>query len=308
VGRLDLDVETPPALVFRLVVLDARVREVHLLVEVRQVVLPRPFAHLGGRAFAVMLVVPVTVSLVPPSVVVALQLVVEHDASHAPATVLDGACRVLVGAAVHVALAHVPRWAVAVTSAAIVTSIAQVDNVVARGAFGLPVSAAGAAAETLAVAAPLAAVQVRHELQGHGRSLAAQLCGAMAAAITAAAIAMAGGWPPRPALGLSLLLGLQPASAIVYVGTRLRLARGVHASPWPAWALHACALAVTSGLVYGEAIGGAALVAFAILTLRAFAGLRPSALRTRTVIVGVQEIGFSLLTVVGLWLAARYGW
>jgi hypothetical protein len=25
-------------------------------------------------------------------------------------------------------------------------------------------------------------------------------------------------------------------------------------------------------------------------------------------LVGVQEIGFSALTVVGLWLAARYGW
>jgi hypothetical protein len=71
---------------------------VHLLVEVRQVVFPRSFGHLGGRALAVMLVIPVTVAAAPPTLVVALQLVVDHDAFHPPATALNGACRVLVGA------------------------------------------------------------------------------------------------------------------------------------------------------------------------------------------------------------------
>lgn len=94
---LHLEVEAPPALVFRLVVLDARVREVHLRVEVRQVVLVGPGPHFRGRAFALMLVLMVTVSVVPPALVLALQLVVEHDASDAPTTLLDGACGVLVG-------------------------------------------------------------------------------------------------------------------------------------------------------------------------------------------------------------------
>ena len=70
----------------------------HLLVEVRQVVLVGPGTHLRGGPFAVTLVVPVTVPVVPPPLVVALQLVVEHDAPHAPAPGLNGACGVLVGA------------------------------------------------------------------------------------------------------------------------------------------------------------------------------------------------------------------
>ena len=48
---------------------------------------------------------------------------------------------------VDVALEHVSRGAVTVTLGALVIAITQVDDVVARGAFSLPVGARGATAE-----------------------------------------------------------------------------------------------------------------------------------------------------------------
>ena len=74
--RDDLDVLAVPAAV-RLHVLDAQVREMHLVVEVREVMLGGPFLNLFRRALRVpVVVVVVVVVLVEPALVVALQLVV----------------------------------------------------------------------------------------------------------------------------------------------------------------------------------------------------------------------------------------
>ena len=64
-----------------LLVLNADVREVDLVIEVRQVVFVRPFANLIGRSIRMaVVVVMVLVPLVEPALVLALQLVVEDDA------------------------------------------------------------------------------------------------------------------------------------------------------------------------------------------------------------------------------------
>lgn len=47
---------------------------------------------------------------------------------------------------------------------------------------------------------------------------------------------------------------------------------------------------------------------FAVLTVRAILGLLPRSLLVRPSLVGVQEIGYSLLTVVGLAAGLRGGW
>jgi hypothetical protein len=76
----DLDVLALPAAI-RLLVLDADVGEMDLVIEVRQVVLVRPFANLIRRSIRMaVVVVVVLVSLVEPALVLALQLVVEDDA------------------------------------------------------------------------------------------------------------------------------------------------------------------------------------------------------------------------------------
>jgi hypothetical protein len=72
----DFDVLTLPPLV-RLLVLDPDVGEVHLVVEVRQLVFVRPFANLIGRAIRMsVVVVVVLVALVEPALALALELVV----------------------------------------------------------------------------------------------------------------------------------------------------------------------------------------------------------------------------------------
>src|SRR5688572_22893952 len=79
VRRDDLDVVSAPPAV-RLLILDARVREMHLVIEVRQVVFTCPFANLVRRAIGPSIaVIVVLVALVQPTLIVALEFVVQHD-------------------------------------------------------------------------------------------------------------------------------------------------------------------------------------------------------------------------------------
>ncbi|HMQ32986.1 MAG TPA: YwiC-like family protein [Chloroflexaceae bacterium] len=152
----------------------------------------------------------------------------------------------------------------------------------------------------LLLAAPLAAAQLSFDLRKQSRALPAELAGAVAISSLAATIATAGGWAIGPALVLWLLLALQAVAAIVYVGARLRLARGEPARRWPTYATHLAALAVVAGLGWLGAAPWLAAGAFAVLAARAALGLLPAALRAPAPLVGVQEIGFSLLTVAAI--------
>jgi hypothetical protein len=76
----DLDVLALPAAI-RLLVFHADVREMDLVIVVRQVVFVRPFANLIWRPIGMaVVVVMVLVAFVEPTLVLALQLVVEDDA------------------------------------------------------------------------------------------------------------------------------------------------------------------------------------------------------------------------------------
>ncbi|MGQ9926388.1 MAG: YwiC-like family protein [Chloroflexaceae bacterium] len=163
-------------------------------------------------------------------------------------------------------------------------------------------SAAHAFWPSLLLATPFALVQFRFDLLKQSRALAAELCGATAISAVAAVIAQAAGWALRPALLLWLLLALQATTAIIYVGVRLRLARGGPARRIPALLAHLSALALVGGLVGLGLIGRAVAGTFAILMLRCWIGLLPRSLRTPTPLVGVQELGWSLLTVIGIGL------
>lgn len=157
----------------------------------------------------------------------------------------------------------------------------------------------------LLLAAPLAAVQFRYDMLKQSRALAAELCGAAAICAVAAGIALAGGFATGSAFVLWLLLALQGASAIVYVGARLRLARGEAARRLPVVALHLGALALVAALA---ALGHApwlSVAVFALLAVRAALGFLPRSLKTPTPLVGVQELAFSLLTVAAIALGLR---
>lgn len=160
----------------------------------------------------------------------------------------------------------------------------------------------------LVVAAPLALVQFVYDLRNDGRAFVAEVCGAASLGSLAAAIVLASGWPPGPALVLWGLLALQAAGAILYVSARLRLARGTPASRGPAWLAHAVALALATTLALFGHAPWLAVSAFVLLTMRAVVGLWPPHEGTRTTVVGFQEVGASLLTVVCLALGYRLGW
>jgi hypothetical protein len=80
VRRDDLDVLAIPMAVW-LLILDADVREVDFVIEVRQVMFVGPFANLIRRPVGMaVIVIVVLVALVEPPLVLALQLVVEDNA------------------------------------------------------------------------------------------------------------------------------------------------------------------------------------------------------------------------------------
>ncbi len=152
----------------------------------------------------------------------------------------------------------------------------------------------------LLLAAPIAAIQLRYDLLKQSRAALAEFSGAAALGSVAAALALAGGRTLGSALLLWLLLAFQAIAAIIYVATRLRLARGEAARRAPAYAAHLGALISVGGLAWFGLAPWLAVAAFTILAVRAVLGLMPRSLRTPTPLVGVQELGFSLLTVASI--------
>lgn len=152
----------------------------------------------------------------------------------------------------------------------------------------------------LLLAAPLALVQFSYDLRRQSRAFIAELCGAAALGALATALALAGGWALGPALLLWLLLALQALPAIIYVAARLRLARGEAVSRRPAYLAHLGALLLVGGLALAGLVAWLTVAAFVILVVRTLVGLLPRSLKTPTPLVGVQELVFSLMTVIAV--------
>jgi len=92
---LDVLVIPPP---IRFLVFDPHIREMELVVEVRQVVFVRPFTNLRCCPIGVsVVVVVVLVALVEPALIFALELVVEDDAFDVDVALEEAGLRVLVG-------------------------------------------------------------------------------------------------------------------------------------------------------------------------------------------------------------------
>ncbi|MEF3274515.1 MAG: YwiC-like family protein [Chloroflexus sp.] len=158
----------------------------------------------------------------------------------------------------------------------------------------------------LALAAPAALVQLIFDLRKQSRELVAELSGAVAISALAAAIVMAASWPLSTALLLWLLLAMQAITAIIYVRIRLRLARHEPVRRASALLWHSLALTIVGGLLISGAVGWPVVAVFALLMLRCWMGLRPRFLTTPTPLVGVQEVLFSLITVVGIGLDMQF--
>ncbi len=158
----------------------------------------------------------------------------------------------------------------------------------------------------LLAALPLALVQLHFDARNRGRALFPEMLGALAPGALASAILMAGGWALAPALQPWLLLALKAAASILYVRARLRLDRGGAPGRLSAGISHGAAVSIAGGLAVVERGPWLGLAAFLPLAFRAWFGLSPLRRPTRPQILGLQEVGYGLLTV--LLLAAGYRW
>ncbi len=159
----------------------------------------------------------------------------------------------------------------------------------------------------LALAVPLALVQLHFDRSNRGRELLPELCGSLAVASLAAAIVLAAGGSPALAAVLWLLLAGRNLPTILYVRARLRLERG--AASWreaggvPALVAALAAFVAVVMAVAGGIVPLIAAVVFGFLLARAGLGLsrwrRPAGAKA----IGVGEMLFGVAMALALGLS-----
>lgn len=140
-----------------------------------------------------------------------------------------------------------------------------------------------------AIAAPLGLAQFAFDIRNRGHATAPEIAGAVAAGVTAAAIALAGGRSLTLASTLWLLTILRSVPAIVFVRAALGKQRRSIAI-----ALHVVAIGVAIVLWQQRLAPVAAIIAMALLLGRVL--LTRHAVPPRT--IGMRELAFGAVTVL----------
>src|SRR5690606_17219921 len=117
----------------------------------------------------------------------------------------------------------------------------------AAGAVALLTMPSWIALAPLILSLPFIGVQLWQESDNQGRSLLAEVVGAMATGAFASSIVMRRGWEFRPAVALWIAVAARCVTAVLYVRSRLRLERGKPAMRGPAVASHVAGLVVLLG-------------------------------------------------------------
>jgi hypothetical protein len=156
----------------------------------------------------------------------------------------------------------------------------------------------------LVLAIPLGVVQLAADLRRESRSLLAELAGAAALQTSGAMLGLAAGWPGERALALWLVLLVWATTSILYVRTRIRREREPDNGTAHVWLAHSGGLLIIGLLAFRGLLPWLAVPGMLLLIVRAGIGLHPSQHGVRTPLIGLQEIGVSLL-LVGL-LAGGY--
>jgi hypothetical protein len=156
----------------------------------------------------------------------------------------------------------------------------------------------------LAVAAPLAGVQLAYDARLQSRQLLPEIMGAVALGSVAAAEIRAAGLALATGLAAWSLVAAKAAGAVLYVRARLRHDRGLAAQRTTAVAFHLGA--VVQAVLLARAGYGPwlAVPAFALLLARAAYGLWRVHPRVRPQVVGIHEMAYGLSFV--LLLAVGY--
>lgn len=158
-----------------------------------------------------------------------------------------------------------------------------------------------------ALGAPFGAMFVAYDLRP-GRSWQAEVAAPVAFAATAAAMGLAGGLAPAPALSLWAVMAARSVPSVLYVRERLRLERDEPIRASPAVGAHAVALAAVAALVTAGWLPWLAALAVALLLARAAWGLSRFRGPATPRAVGFGEIGWGVVTVALVaagWWAGR---
>jgi hypothetical protein len=142
----------------------------------------------------------------------------------------------------------------------------------------------------LVLAVPLAALQFWYDVQNRTRELVSELSGAIAAGAGGAVCVLAGSGSWQLAAMVWLLMMLRAAPSVLYVRALVR-----HAGHVPQLLAHAAALVTVSWLPLRVMSPAPLIAIFALLLLRAAAGLRRRAVRPAA--IGVEEVVWGLVTV-----------
>ena len=159
----------------------------------------------------------------------------------------------------------------------------------------------------LVLAVPIGLVALAFDALGRSREALPEAAGALALGASAAAIALAGGAPTGFAWGAWALLALRAVTSVLYVRARIRLDRGLAAGPRAVHVGHAAALAAATGLASAGWAPWLAPAVFLVLLARSGWGLSSWRRPVRPQVLGFQELGYGLLTVVLLVVGYRVG-
>lgn len=159
--------------------------------------------------------------------------------------------------------------------------------------------------QPIILAVPTAAVQLFFDARNQSRRLLPEVCGALALAMIAPAVATLGGWEIGAALALWLPLAARALTSILYVRARLKLEHGKPISVLPVWVAHGAALLLMIGLAVVQFTPRLTIAAFLVLLGRAWLGLSPYRKPQPAKIIGLQELGYGLMTVICI--ALGYG-
>lgn len=142
----------------------------------------------------------------------------------------------------------------------------------------------------------LGILQSTFDFQGQGRKALPEVAGALALSLLTPAIILIGGGSVEVAAILAMLISMQLIGAVLYAGARLHKGRGQAVTVAPTLAFHV--LGLLGALAFARSPW--VITTFAIVLVRALWGLSPRAKALPTPLVGLQELGYSVLTVAAL--------
>lgn len=162
----------------------------------------------------------------------------------------------------------------------------------------------------LSLGVPFALVQVYFDSRNDSRHMLAEICGAIALATLAPAIAILAGRSWEFAFLLWLLMSLRAVTSILYVRARLRILRNAEPLLMLVHTSHAAALVIGIVLYLVAGLPLLAVIALGLLWLRAIFALNHKTWFVTAKQVGISEVIFGLIYIailaVGFYTSALW--